>query len=268
MHKTPKCCTETQDFETKARVETQNPDALIRSCTEEQLEDKFKLISEQTVRFEVLKKCTVQFQTKTGEIRSVRKRKLVNVEIERELFISNFRKELAEFREHFYRIKTQYQWQIELKENLKKGHIAIHMDISEDYRCRSQEEVQSAYWNSIAVSLHPVVVYYRIGDTLKVKMYVFISYETRHDAKFVCALLKILNTELKVLIPYLSYCHYFTDSPTSQYRNKSIFKLISSHSVLWFRCNLELLRSRSWKGPVRSNRRNHKKTSWPSFTER
>ena len=213
----------------KRVVETQNPDALIRSCTEEQLEDKFKLISEQTVRFEVWKKCTVQFQTKTGETRSVRKMKLVNEEVERELFISNFRKELAEFREHFYRIKTQYQGQRELKENLKKGHIAIHMDFSEDYRCRSQEEVQSAYWNSIAVSLHPVVVYYRIGDTLKVKSYVFISNETRHDAKFVYALLKILNPELKALIPDLSHCHYFTDSPTSQYRNKSIFKIISSH---------------------------------------
>ena len=105
----------------------------------------------------------------------------------------------------------------------------MHMDFSEDYRCRSQEEVQSAYWNSTAISLHPVVIYYRIGDTLKVKSYVFILNEMRNDAKFIYALLEILNSELKALIPDLSHCHYFTDSPTSQYRNKATFKIISSH---------------------------------------
>ena len=56
------------------------------------------------------------------------------------------------------RVFTQYKAQKTLKENLKDGHVAIHLDIAEDYRCRPQEEVKSAYWNKSTVTLHPAVV--------------------------------------------------------------------------------------------------------------
>ena len=64
------------------------------------------------------------------------------------------------FREHDKRVSTQYKAQRTLKENLNDGHVAIHLDFTEDYRCRSQEEVQSAYWNTSTVTLHPAVVYF------------------------------------------------------------------------------------------------------------
>ena len=51
-----------------------------------------------------------------------------------------------------------------------------------------------------------------------------------HDARFVFALLQSLVPQLIQLIPELEYIHYWTDSPTSQYRNKTIFKIISCHS--------------------------------------
>ena len=65
------------------------------------------------------------------------------------------------FREHAKRVFTQYKAQRTLKEKrLKDGHVAIHLDFAEDCRCRSQEEVQSAYWNTSTVTLHPAVVYF------------------------------------------------------------------------------------------------------------
>lgn len=50
------------------------------------------------------------------------------------------------------------------------------MDFAETFTCTSAEEVQSAYWNSSAVTLHPVVTSYRAEDgTLTHDNYVFVS---------------------------------------------------------------------------------------------
>ena len=45
----------------------------------------------------------------------------------------------------------------------------------------------------------------------------------------VYTILKKLISELKMLVPDIRRIHYLTDSPTSQYRNKSIFRLILTH---------------------------------------
>ena len=105
------------------------------------------------------------------------------------------------------------------------------MDFSEDYNCRSQDEVQSAYWNNISVTLHPVVVHYmnNLDEDLTVKSYVIVSNESRHDARFVHSTREKMAIEIKNFVPQVTFYHYFTDSPTSQYRNKSIFKIISCH---------------------------------------
>ena len=57
------------------------------------------------------------------------------------------------------------------------------------------------------------------------------DHDVGHDKFFVHAVITKTIYHLKELLPELKYCHYITDSPTSQYRNKSIFHLISNHSV-------------------------------------
>ena len=132
-------------------------------------------------------------------------------------FETCFKKEILAFREHVKRIKNQFAVQRNLKENLPANHIYIHMDFAEDYRCRSQEEIQSAYWSQTQVTIHPVVAYFKKDDKLCHQSYVFISDEPRHDAKFVFALLRSLVPQLIELIPTLEYSHYWTDSPMNQY---------------------------------------------------
>lgn len=43
------------------------------------------------------------------------------------------------------------------------------------------------------------------------------------------AILRKLVPELKSIVPEVKYIHYFTDSPTSQYRNKTIFHILTQH---------------------------------------
>ena len=66
----------------------------------------------------------------------------------------------------------------------------MQMDFAEDYRCQSQQEVQSAYWNPEQVTIHPMVFYYKKESSLLYKSIVAISDEPKHDAGTVFAILK------------------------------------------------------------------------------
>ena len=213
----------------KKIVETENPDAFIRLKTDDQIKAKLNGMSKQRVTYEFWKKAEVEVKKRTGETKVIKKMVLISEEKESDAFALAFLEEISEFREHAKRVSTQYKAQRTLKENLKDGHVAIHLDFADDYWCRSQEEIQSAYWNTLIVTLHPAVVYFRQAEKVKVKSFVFVSNEIRHDAKFILALLKKLIPHVKLLVSNAKHCHFFSDSPTSQYRNKTIFKLISHH---------------------------------------
>ena len=73
------------------------------------------------------------------------------------------------------------------------------------------------------------MVYYKKDGKLVHQFYVFVSNEPQHDIKFVFALLKKLVPVLFQLVADLKFVHYWKDLPTSQYRNKTIFKVVSCH---------------------------------------
>ena len=74
-----------------------------------------------------------------------------------------------------------------------------------------------------------VVAYYKQGDKLVHQSYVFVSDEPHQDGRFVFARITKLVPMLLALLPCLKFVHYWTDSPTSQERNKTIFKILSCH---------------------------------------
>ena len=117
------------------------------------------------------------------------------------------------------------------------NHVYIHMDFAEDYRSWSQNEIQSAYWSPTQVATHPVVMYYknRWEKENIHQSFVFVSSESHHGATFIYTLIGKLVPLLKEIVPNLEMIHYCTDSPTSQYRNKTIFKVISYHEE-YFNC--------------------------------
>lgn len=177
----------------------------------------------------------VQFNHwKRVEVDGKKKMKLLTVEMEKTQFGELFRKEVKKFREHARRVKIQYEQLKLLKENLPEDHAIVQMDFAENYTCQSLEEIQSAYWNASMVTLHPAVAYYHSEDSpLSHKSRVFVSDELGHNSATVYAFLKELIPNLKAMLPNLKHVHYYTDSPTSQYRNKTIFYLISRHKELF-----------------------------------
>ncbi|CAG2209514.1 unnamed protein product [Mytilus edulis] len=102
-----------------------------------------------------------------------------------------------------------------------------------NYSCKSLAEVQSAYWNQTPVTIHPVVVYFRGQSKLEHKSIAIISDELSHSTSTVCTFLDSLIPVLKEICPNVKCVYYWTDSPSSQYRNKTIFDLIANHSSVY-----------------------------------
>ena len=67
------------------------------------------------------------------------------------------------------------------------------MDLAENY---SYQSVQSAYWNSKMISLHPVVVYFKADNLILNENFVFVSDKHSHNEYALHAILTKLIPEL------------------------------------------------------------------------
>lgn len=171
----------------------------------------------------------VQIDVK-GQTKSVMK--IVDAEMSKVEFLEHVKTQTNEFEGHVKRIQTQYNEMKRLKENLPANHCIVHMDFSENFSCKSVQEIQSTYWNQTSVTLHPIVIYYKLSDSNELlhKSIVVISDEMGHNAPTVLTIIDKLIPEIKSLNPALKYIHYWTDGPNSQYRNKIIFHAVANHA--------------------------------------
>lgn len=201
---------------------TLNPDEFIRQLKNINLQEIICEIKDEKIKYEQWKKVDMADWKK--------RTKIVEKEMSKAEFVSAVQVQICEFRQHVSRVRTQYQALTNLKENLPTGHAIVQMDFAENFSCCSSDEVQSAYWNSSAVTLHPVVLYYRgDGGELAHKNYVFVSNDLDHNIGTVYTILQQLVPEMKQYIKDLKKVHYWTDSPSSQYRNKTAFYIVSDH---------------------------------------
>ena len=167
------------------------PETFIK-FTDEQILSKSKGIKINQFSFDVWKKVPVAYKGK-----NTKKMKIVTETLNRSEFLKRIIDDVHNFRSHVFHISCQFKGQRNLKENLPSNHTYIHMDFAKDYKCRSQNEVQSAYWGQTQVTIHPVLMYYKKNEKLEHKSYVFISNESRHDAVFVYTLIQKLIPLLK-----------------------------------------------------------------------
>ena len=108
------------------------------------------------------------------------------------------------------------------------------MDFSENFTCGTPDVVESAYWNSNAITLHPVVMYYRENSELKHINYIFVSDDLSHNIGSVFVFLKKLIPEVIRSLKFdLRMVHYWTDGPSSQYRNKTAFYIVCNRQEIF-----------------------------------
>lgn len=160
--------------------------------------------------------------------------KIVDQSLTKMKFLDKLESQTDDFVNHVFRAHKQLAECRSLKQNLAEHDMVVHMDFAENYTCRSLNEVQSAYWNQTTVTLHPAVVYYKGSDSsVEHQSYAMISDETSHAASTVITMINALVPKLKEIDPQLERIHYWTDSPTSQYRNKTIFSFVANHTATY-----------------------------------
>ena len=97
------------------------------------------------------------------------------------------------------------------------------------FTCTYVEAVQSSYWNQAMISFHTMVMYFPKSQGQRLQSFVAVSDVLSNNATVVYTILRKLIPMLKAAYPTLITIHYLTDSPTSQYRNKTIFKILADH---------------------------------------
>ena len=107
------------------------------------------------------------------------------------------------------------------------SHVAlIHIDFSENYLCGYASEIQSVHFGAShqQATLHTGMLYVKDHKV----PFCTISPSRRHDPPAIWAHMEPVFSLLKELDPYVSQLHFFSDGPTTQYRQKANFYFLGT----------------------------------------
>ena len=115
-----------------------------------------------------------------------------------------------------------------------------------------KNKVASAYFSKKQVTIHPCVIHYRKEEEGPVlhKAVTILLDVTSHKAQTIFAFLKSLMAWLRANLPQITQVHYLLDSPSSQYRNASMFRVVHSQQDIFnVRATWNYFESGHSKGP-------------------
>ena len=188
---------------------------------EEAINDKLVQIPDANISFRKWQRINVAF----GE-RTISKVKLV---VQRDTFIAEFKEDLAKLRCHASRVTTQYEEIRRLRSRMVPlKECSIQMDYPENYSCCYQADISAMYYDRNQISIHPMVIHCQDGDHLQ-----HLTEEKQHTIPTTMAFITALQPWLHQLLPNLQTIHDVTDSPSSQYRNKTVTALLAYHQELF-----------------------------------
>lgn len=135
---------------------------------------------------------------------------------------AEFFKQLPTFREHVRNIKHQYKQLRQKKEVLSQKELVVQIDFSENYCAKLHSEIQSMHFgaNKKQLSLHTGVLYYRVESTLKTESFTTVSENLDHQCHAVWGHLIPILRQFVDKHPQIDTIHFFSDGPTSQYKNR------------------------------------------------
>ena len=142
--------------------------------------------------------------------------------------LERFQNSLHKFRRHLFNIRHQFSVCRELRQNLTSSECIIHIDFSENFTGKFGSEIQSVHfgWSHKQVTLHTGVLY--VGDIDQPITFCTLSPSRRHDPAAIWKYLEPLFEYLKVSHPDIEVIHFFSDGPTTQYRQKLNFFFFST----------------------------------------
>ena len=207
--------------------ENKTEDCLRRACTE----CASKIITfpdgndELEIKYLQWKKISEERVIKTGETKTVQRTVLVPQKATVSALKQDIGRIQNKYLTHVFRDWHQFGTLKKVRQNLSENELYIVMDFSQNYVCKYAREVQSHFYGAskTELTLHTGVVYAEKEEDMQ--SFCTVSESSRHDpAAIVAHLIPILK---KTITPKISRLNFQSDSPTTQYRNKSCFYLIT-----------------------------------------
>lgn len=144
--------------------------------------------------------------------------------------LQNFKAEmLKEARDlplHLFNARWQHKEFVDVKSNPGLNTCISVMDFAENYRCILQDEIQSAHWSYVQVTLHPVVNYYPCGDCNKTitDVVAIVSDDNTHDTHAVALFADRVFEHLADKAYFFRRIIQWSDNCGSQYKCKNAFR--------------------------------------------
>lgn len=176
----------------------------------------------------VLKKIQYQKKKQDGTLQNLETKKYKKEVIETSIkeLILKYQEEAKKFKKHYFNIIHQQKKFKESKTKIKSNEAVIICDFSENYNCRYSNEIQGMHFGSShnQITLHTGVVYVKDQEPIS---FCTLSPCNEHNPYSIWAHLTPVINALKLHFPTINKIHFFSDGPTTQYRQKLNFVLFS-----------------------------------------
>ena len=133
---------------------------------------------------------------------------------------------LKDIKMHYFRKRTQsneYKKQIN---ELKEGQAVIHVDYSENYKNKQQNEIKAAYYGQGQFSLFTVCIYMKENENITCKSYALVTLENDHSCNVSFALNNFLICKIKEDTT-ISSIKFWSDGCASQFRSQFAFYMMT-----------------------------------------
>lgn len=166
---------------------------------------------------------------KTGQNKEVSKITKEKCYTKVQTLLELFKEMVHKYLPHIGRKLHQYKALSALKKSLQTNEAVIHMDFSENYATKYSEEVQAFHFGGSRkqISMHTVVVYVKVGEAVTPVCYCTLSESLRHDVAAIWSHLTPVLEDIRNKYG-VSIIHFISDSPSTQYRNKSMFLFLGT----------------------------------------
>ena len=152
--------------------------------------------------------------------------------------IEMFNAQIQVLKKHIFVKREQNKFYNNLKENLERNSVLIHVDYSENYSNKEQQEIQSAYFGHETFSIFTACCYFLgVDNKLTTKNVTITSEATDHSriAAHTCVI-RVLEEVTKEM-PGISRLYLWSDGCAAQFRSRFVFDLISrmdkKYDVTW-----------------------------------
>lgn len=126
------------------------------------------------------------------------------------------------FKQHTFDLIHQPKVYKMVKKSLKEGVIVFQVDFSQNYVAKYATEIQATHFvaSKRQISLHTGLMYKYDKSVKEANTFCTLSDNLDHNAYAIWAHMKPILEETSKAYPNTHTIHLFSDSPSSQYRNR------------------------------------------------